>query len=101
MAVQRTKEVGIRKVLGASIGKIVYLFSKEFLLLLLVAFVMAAPVAYVIMHQWLQDYTFRIKLAPGFFVLAILISIGIAFIAVGYRALKAAIANPVKSLRTE
>lgn len=101
MTVQRTKEVGIRKVLGASIGKIVFLFSKEFLLLIIIAFALAAPVSYYIMHAWLQDFTFRIKLGAGFFILAVLISIGIASIAVGYRAVRAAVANPVKSLRTE
>jgi ABC-type antimicrobial peptide transport system permease subunit len=101
MAVQRTKEVGIRKVLGASVGKIIFLFSKEFMLLIAIAFALAAPIAYFIMREWLQDYTFRIKLGAGFFVLAILISIAIAWITVGYRAIRAALANPVKSLRTE
>ena len=101
MAVQRTKEVGIRKVLGASVGKILFLFSKEFMLLIVIAFALSAPISYFIMHQWLQDYTFRIKLGPGFFALAILISIGIAWVTVAYRAIKAALANPVKSLRTE
>ncbi|MBC7828348.1 MAG: ABC transporter permease [Chitinophagaceae bacterium] len=101
MAVQRTKEVGIRKVLGASVGKIVFLFSKEFMLLIIIAFALAAPVSYYIMHEWLKDYTFRIKLGAGFFVLAILISVTIAWITVGYRAVRAALANPVKSLRTE
>ena len=101
MAVHRTKEVGIRKVLGASVGKIVFLFSKEFMLLIAIAFAVAAPVSYYIMHQWLQDYTFRIKLGVQFFALAILISIAIAWVTVGYRAIRAALANPVKSLRTE
>lgn len=101
MAVQRTKEVGIRKVLGASVGKIVYLFSKEFMLLLIIAFTLAAPISYYIMHQWLQDYAFRIQLGPGFFVLAIFISVAISWITVGYRAIRAALANPVKSLRNE
>ncbi len=101
MAVHRTKEVGIRKVLGASVGKIIFLFSKEFMLLILIAFAVAVPISYYIMHQWLQDFTFRIKLGAGFFVLAILISIAIAWITVGYRSISAALANPVKSLRTE
>ena len=101
MAVQRTKEVGIRKVLGASVGKIVFLFSKEFMLLIAIAFGIAAPIGYYIMHLWLQDFAFKIKLGPEFFVLAILISIAIAWITVGYRAIRAALANPVKSLRTE
>jgi ABC-type antimicrobial peptide transport system permease subunit len=101
MAVQRTKEVGIRKVLGASVGTIIYLFSKEFMLLIAVAFFISAPVSYFIMHKWLQDYSFRIELGAGFFGLAILISVGIAWVTVGYRAIRAAMANPVKSLRSE
>ena len=101
MAVQRTKEVGIRKVLGASVAKILFLFSKEFMLLIAIAFAVAAPVSYYIMHQWLQDYTFRIKPGFEFFALAIAISIAIAWLTVGYRAISAALANPVKSLRTE
>lgn len=101
MAVQRTKEVGIRKVLGASVGKIVYLFSKEFTLLIGIAFLIAGPVAYLIMHGWLENFTFRIKLGAGIFIIAILLSVMIAWITVGYKAVKAALANPVKSLRTE
>jgi predicted permease len=101
MAVQRTKEVGIRKVLGASVQNIVYLLSKEFTLLIIIAFVISAPVAYYIMHQWLQNYSYRIPLGISIFVLAIISSVVIAWITVGHRAIKAAMANPVKSLRTE
>jgi len=101
MAVQRNKEIGIRKVLGASVGNIVFLLSKEFTLLILIAFVIASPIAYYFMYNWLQNYTFRIPLGIGVFVLAIVASIAIAWITVGYRAIKAAMANPVKSLRTE
>ena len=101
MAVQRTKEIGVRKVLGASVANIVYLFSKEFTILIAVAFVVAAPVAYFMMNNWLNDFVYRIKLGVRFFLLAIIISIFIAWITVGYKAIKAAIANPVKSLRTE
>jgi putative ABC transport system permease protein len=101
MAVQRTKEVGIRKVLGASVGKIVFLFSKEFTLLIGIAFLIAGPVAYFVMHGWLQNFTFRIKLGAGIFIVAILLSVLIAWLTVGYKAVKAALANPVKSLRTE
>ena len=101
MAAQRTKEVGIRKVLGASAQNIVYLLSKEFTLLIIIAFVISAPVAYYIMHQWLQNYTYRIPLGASIFVLAIISSVVIAWITVGHRAIKAAMANPVKSLRTE
>jgi putative ABC transport system permease protein len=101
MAVQRTKEVGIRKVLGASVQNIVYLLSKEFTLLIIIAFVISAPVAYYIMHKWLQNYTYRIELGAFIFLLAIISSLIIAWITVGQRAIKAALANPVKSLRTE
>lgn len=101
MAAQRTKEVGIRKVLGASVSNIIYLLSKEFTVLIIIAFAIAAPVAYYFMHQWLQKYTYRIHLGAAIFVLTIFMSIIIAWITVGYRAIKAALANPVTSLRTE
>ena len=101
MAVQRTKEMGIRKVLGASVANIVYLLSREFTLLILIAFVIAGPIAYYIMHLWLQNYTYRIPLGVSIFVMAIFSSVIIAWITVGYRAISAALANPVKSLRSE
>ncbi|MEO8112625.1 MAG: FtsX-like permease family protein, partial [Ginsengibacter sp.] len=101
MAVQRTKEMGIRKVLGASANNIVYLLSKEFTLLIIIAFAIAAPVAYFIMNKWLQNYTYRIPLTASFFIFAITSSVIIAWITVAHRAIKAALANPVKSLRTE
>ncbi|HMI79363.1 MAG TPA: ABC transporter permease [Ferruginibacter sp.] len=101
MAVQKTKEVGIRKVLGASVGNIVYLFSKEFTILISIAFVIAAPLAYFMMKSWLQDFEYRIELGVGVFIIAVMISVTIAWATVGYKAVKAAIANPVKSLRTE
>jgi predicted permease len=101
MATQKIKEVGIRKVLGASIGNIVYLFSREFTLLILLSFCIAAPLAWYIMSQWLQNFTFRIKIGVSIFAIAIIGSIVIAWITVGYRSLRAALANPVKSLRSE
>jgi putative ABC transport system permease protein len=101
MALQKTKEVGIRKVLGASTGSIVYLFSKEFTLLVIIAFTIAAPVAWYMMSNWLQNFVFRIDIGAGVFLLAIFSSMLIAWITVGYKAVKAAMANPVKSLRTE
>ncbi len=101
LAVQRTKEIGIRKVLGASARNIVYLLSKEFTLLIIIAFAIAAPVAWFIMNKWLQNYTYRIPLGASVFIWAIMSSLIIAWITVGYRAIKTAKANPVESLRTE
>jgi len=101
MAVQRTKEVGIRKTLGASVGNIVYLFSKEFTLLIVIAFLISAPIGYYFMYQWLQDYSYKIPIGPGIFAMAMLISVTIAWASVGYKAVRAALTNPVKSLRSE
>ncbi|MBD0332012.1 MAG: ABC transporter permease [Chitinophagaceae bacterium] len=101
MAVQRTKELGIRKILGATAANIVYLLSKEFSLLIIVAFIIAGPFAYYIMNKWLQNYTYRIGISLWIFLLAIIGSMVIAWITVGHRAIKAAMANPVKNLRTE
>lgn len=101
MAVQRTKEMGIRKVLGASAANIVYLLSREFTLLIMVAFLIAGPLAYFIMNRWLENYTYRIPLGASIFLVAILSSIVIAWITVGYRAIHTAMTSPVKSLRTE
>jgi hypothetical protein len=101
MAVQRTKEVGIRKVLGASARGIVVLFSREFTLLVLVAFGLAAPLGYYLMRQWLDGFFYRTSMGWGIFVLAVAGSLVIAWVAVGYRAIRAALANPILSLRTE
>ena len=101
MAAQKTKEVGIRKVLGASVVNIIYLFSKEFTILILVAFAVAVPVAYYMMSSWLNNFAFRINITVWVFALAMISSVIIAWITVGYKSIKAAIANPVKSLRTE
>lgn len=101
MAVQRTKEVGIRKTLGASVTNIVYLFSKEFTILVVIAFAISAPIGWYFMNNWLRDFSYRITLGPEIFLLTIILSIAIAWITVGYKAIAAALANPVKSLRTE
>ena len=101
MALQRTKEVGIRKVLGASVAHIVYLFSREFTVLILVAFLIAAPVAWWMMHDWLQHFVYRVPMNGWIFFFAILISLGIAWITVGYKSIRAALVNPTQSLKTE
>lgn len=101
MVAQRVKEVGIRKVLGASVAQILYLFTKEFILLVTLAFIVAAPVAYFIMQNWLQDFEFRIDIGWWIFALAGILSVGIALATISFKAIKAAITNPVKSLRTE
>ena len=101
MALQKTKEVGIRKVLGASVSNIVIMFSKEFTILISIAFIIAIPVAWYLMNGWLQNFVYKINMGIGVFLLAIASSLVIAWITVGYRAIRAALANPVKSLRTE
>ena len=101
MAVQRIKEVGIRKVLGATAGSIVYLFSKEFIILISIAFLIATPLAWYFMNKWLQDYAYRINISWGLFASGGLVAIIIALTTISYQAIKAAIANPVKSLRAE
>jgi len=101
MAVQRIKEVGIRKVLGASVSSVVYLFSKEFIVLIGIAFAIASPIAWYFMHKWLQDYVYRINISWWLFIVGGICAIAIALITVSFQAIKAAMANPVKSLRTE
>jgi putative ABC transport system permease protein len=101
MVVRKTKEVGIRKVLGASVQSILYLFSKEFTVLITVAFVLAAPAAWWLMNSWLKDFAYKIDIGAGVFVVAIAASLVVAWLTVGYKAMRAATANPVKSLRTE
>jgi putative ABC transport system permease protein len=101
MAVQRIKEIGVRKVLGAPVGAILILLSREFTLLIGIAFLIASPVAWYLMHNWLKQYAYRINLGPALFVITIIGSILIAWATVGYTAIKAALANPARSLRNE
>jgi putative ABC transport system permease protein len=100
-AQQRTKEIGVRKVLGASTPGLVALVSREFLGLVLVAFVLAVPLAFWAMSRWLEDFAYRITLGPGIFLLAGGLALAIAMLTVGYHALRAASADPVQSLRSE
>ena len=98
---QRTKEVGIRKVLGASVSNITTLLTKDFIQLVLLAIVIASPLAWWAMHKWLQDFVYRIDISGWVFVLAGFMALLIALLTVSFQAIKAAVANPVKSLRTE
>lgn len=98
---QRTKEIGVRKVLGASVVEIVVLLSKEFTKLVLVASLIAFPVAYFLMDRWLQDFAYNAGISPLTFILAAVAALLIAWLTVSYQSLKAAIADPVKALRYE
>jgi putative ABC transport system permease protein len=101
MAERRTKEIGVRKVLGATVTSVVSLLSKEFVILVGIAFLIAAPLAYIYMKSWLDDFAYHIPLGPGVFVLAGVIALVIALVTVGYQAIGAATADPVRSLRYE
>lgn len=100
-AEQRVKEIGIRKVLGADAGGIVLMLSKDFLKLVLIAAVIAMPLAWFFMHKWLEDFAYRVTINAWVFVLSALVAVIIAMATIGVQVLKAAVANPVKSLRTE
>src|SRR6266487_555749 len=101
MAENRIKEIGVRKVLGASVTGITTLLSKDFLKLVLVSFILAAPVAWWAMSTWLKDYPYHVSIQWWVFIMSGLLSVIIALLTVSYQAIRAAVANPVKSLRTE
>ena len=101
MAEQRTKEIGIRKVLGASVRQLLSLFSGQFVKLVVIAFCLAAPLAYVLMTQWLQSFVYRIEMNALMFVGCLLVSLLLVLLTVGYQSVRAAMANPVDSLRNE
>ena len=101
MAEQRTKEIGIRKVLGASVTSIIMLLTKDFLALVLLSYVIAFPLAYWFMNKWLQNYEYRVGIGWYIFAVAAVLAVAIAFVTVGSQALHAANANPAKSIKTE
>jgi len=98
---QRRKEIGVRKVLGASVPNVILLLSKDFTKLVALAQILASPVAYYFMNRWLQDFAYRVDINVGMFLLAGVLALAIAWLTVGYQAIKAALANPVESLRYE
>ena len=100
-AERRTKEIGIRKVMGARVGQIVLLLNRDFVVLVCLALLIASPVAWYFAHQWLQDFVYRTSVSWWVFLLAGAGALCIALLTVSYQAIRAARANPVKSLRTE
>jgi len=100
-AEQRTKEIGVRKVLGASVGNVIGLLSKEFLKLVFIGILIASPITWFVMNKWLQDFAYRTNISWLVFAITALIAISIALLTISFQAIKAALANPVKSLRTE
>jgi ABC-type antimicrobial peptide transport system permease subunit len=101
MANQKVKEVGIRKVLGASVGSIVVLFSKEFIQLILIAFLLAVPLVWYVMNRWLEEFSYKVSLHWSVFLAGIVSTLAVALLTVSYRAIKAALTNPVHTLRSE
>ncbi len=98
---QRTKEIGVRKIVGAGVTNITLLLTKDFLILVGIAFVIATPIAWYFTNEWLQNYVFRIELSVWFFIASGILSLLIAVATISFRTVKAALQNPVKSLRTE
>lgn len=101
MAQQRAKEIGIRKVVGASVTNIVGLFGREFFQLIMIGYIIGAPLAFFVMNQWLDGFAYRIDIAPSFFILALMFTVVAMALTVGYQVIVAASANPTKSLRTD
>ena len=97
----RTKEIGIRKVLGAPVSRLVLLLSRQFVGLVFIGVLLAAPVAYAVMSRWLEDFAFRIEISWRLFLIAGLLAVAVAFLTVSYQSIKAALANPVEALRYE
>ena len=100
-AEQRVKEIGVRKVLGASVFNLWKLLSKDFVILVLAACAISIPVTWYVMNDWLKNYDYKINISIGVFVIVVILAVVITIITVSFQAIKAAVANPVKSLRTE
>ena len=98
---QRTKEIGIRKVLGASIGGLIFQLSKGFAKLVMVAFIISTPITYFFMNDWLQNFAYQISIGPTVFIFAGILSLAVSILTVAYHSIKAAISNPIESLRYE
>jgi putative ABC transport system permease protein len=98
---QKTKEIGVRKVLGASVESIVFLFSKEYIKLIALGFLISAPMSWFVMGKFLEDFEYRINIGPGIFVVGFVATLLIAVVTVGYRSMRAAGANPATALRSE
>ena len=101
VAEQRTKEIGVRKVLGATETQIWVLLSKDFILLVIISCVIASPVSLYFLQKWLMNYDYRISIGPGVFIISALAAITVTLITISFQSIKAALANPVKSLKSE
>jgi putative ABC transport system permease protein len=97
----RTREIGVRKVLGASVSSIIRLLAMDFIKLVFIAIILATPIAWYLMHNWLQDFAYRISINWSVFALAGALAILIAFVTISFQAVKTALVNPVKSIRSE
>ena len=101
MANQKTKEIGVRKVLGASVNSIIIMFTREFGMLIFIGFIIAVPCAWFVMTAWLNEFAYKIELGPAIFVSSLLITLVLALLTVGYKSFKAAASNPAESLKSE